>query len=416
MTEIGRGFRGKIDDYFNSSDEIAISISVSGDGEYDSCCFGVDSADKLSDESYFVFFNQTASPNREIVLGGSGADTVYRVNLSRLPSHICKLVFTVSVDGNGVMGQIRTLTAKLSQGERALSLGLTGDSFHSEKAVIAVEIYRKDVWRVAAVANGFNGGLSALLKHFGGEEDLSGAPAAAPPPAEPKKVLLEKRLEREAPQLVSLVKPLKVALEKHKLSETVARVALVMDISGSMSERYGDGTVQEIVNKTVPLAVQFDDDGELDLWYYGSRPKRMPSINTGNYKEAVPADWKQLMKSLGYGNHEPAVIEQVVDEYRGGKLPAYALFITDGGVGNENSIKKLLIKASHEPIFWQFVGVGGFGYGVLERLDTMGGRYVDNANFFALDDFRRVDNTELYSRMLEEFPVWLSEIRRKGMI
>ena len=39
-----------------------------------------------------------------------------------------------------------------------------------EKAIISVELYRKDGWRIAAAAKGFNGGLSALLKSFGGEE------------------------------------------------------------------------------------------------------------------------------------------------------------------------------------------------------------------------------------------------------
>jgi hypothetical protein len=311
------------------------------------------------------------------------------------------------------MSQIQKLAATLSQGSDVLSLNLSGSDFHNEKAVIAIEIYKKDNWRLAAVASGFNGGLSALLAHYGGVEDKSGG--GVPTPAKPDKVSLEKRLADEAPQLVSLAKPLKVALEKHKLSETIARVALVLDISGSMSGRYGDGTVQEIVNKTVPLAVQFDDDGELDLWYYGSRPERMSSVNTGNYQGAVPSNWESLMSSLGYGNYEPAVMKQVIEEYHGSKLPAYVLFITDGGVGSENDIKKLLIKASREPIFWQFVGVGGSGYGVLERLDTMNGRYVDNANFFALDDFRRLENSELYSRMLAEFPVWLKEAKRLGI-
>lgn len=76
----------------------------------------------------------------------------------------------------------------------------------------------------------------------------------------------------------------------------------------------------------------------------------------------------------------------------------------------------VLIETFHEPIFWQYVGVGDSGYGVLERLDNMSGRYVDNANFFALDDFKRVSNSELYSRLLSEFPQWPQEIKRKRMI
>ncbi|GHV52658.1 hypothetical protein FACS1894216_09190 [Synergistales bacterium] len=46
----------------------------------------------------------------------------------------------------------------------------------------------------------------------------------------------------------------------------------------------------------------------------------------------------------------------------------------------------------------------------------MAGRRVDNANFFALDDIDRIDNTELYSRMLGEFPLWLKEAKRLGIL
>ena len=41
---------------------------------------------------------------------------------------------------------------------------------------------------------------------------------------------------------------------------------------------------------------------------------------------------------------------------------------------------------------------------------------MDNAGFFALDDFQKVSNEELYARLLEEFPAWLEAIRKKGMI
>jgi stress response protein SCP2 len=413
MVEIKRGFRCKLGDSFDLSKEITVSISIRGADNCDSCCFGVDAADKLSDEAYMVFYNQTSSPKREIVVSGNGANTSYTVNLLKLPAHIHKLVFTVSIDGNGVMRQIQNLTITMLQGSNAFKLNLKGSDFQNEKAVIALEVYKKNEWRMAAVASGFNGGLSVLLKHYGGEESV---PTAVTAPAQSGRVSLEKRLTDEAPQLVSLAKPLKVSLEKYKLTETIARVALVLDISGSMWGSYANGTVQEIVNRMVPLAVQFDDDGELDLWYYGSRPKRMESVNTKNYQKAVPQDWKSLMRSLGVGNYEPAVMELVIDEYRGSKLPAYVIFVTDGGVGNENDIKKLLVDSSKEPIFWQFVGVGGSNYGVLERLDTMSGRYVDNANFFALDDFKRVDATDLYTRMLAEFPDWLKEAKRLNIL
>ena len=412
-----RGTRGKLENFFNVNGTIDITLKISGNAVYDFSCFGVDGNNKLSDDRYMIFYNQPQSPDNEIIYSEISGGANFSVNLNDLPAQINKLVFTASIDGGGKMGEIsaHNFTVKQS-GRESVTAEFSGKDFHDEKAITTIEIYRKEGWRFNVIARGFNGGLDALLKFYGGEL----AESTPPPEPEPQKISLEKKIQENAPALISLVKPLKVELEKRNLLDTVAKVALVLDISGSMGSSYRDGTVQEIVNKILPIAVQFDDDGELDFWYYGSRCRRMPSVNMTNYKNAVPYDWEDLMKELGYGNNEPVVMEEVIQEYNDYEtydemLPAYVIFVTDGGVSRTNDIKRLLIESSRGPIFWQFVGVNGSGYGILEDLDTMSGRYIDNANFFALDDFRSVDNSELYSRLLNEFPDWLKEAERKGI-
>ena len=410
-----KGWKDKLENYVNLNENIFVDMKVKGNAEYDFCCFGVDGNGKLSDERYMIFYNQKMSPNGEISVEDIPDGARYTLKLSAVPDFINRLVFTVSIDGNKTMGEMNSLETKVYQsGAKDIEMTLGGNDFSNEKAVIVMEIYRKDVWRIGCVASGFDGGLSALLKYFGGEEVVSD-PVQEPVAAEPVKVSLEKKMEK-APELVSLVKPLVFELKKKNLETTVARVGLVLDISGSMVPRFKNGTVQSIVNKTLPLAVQFDDDGELDFWFYGTTARKMDSVNLKNYTVAVPEDWKHLMLDLGGRNNEPIVMRMVVDEYKDTKIPAYVLFITDGGVNQKREIQNIITEASHLPIFWQFVGVGGKNYGILEKLDTMTGRYVDNAGFFALDDFKKVSNEELYARLLEEFPSWLEEIKRKGMI
>ncbi|MBQ8904818.1 MAG: VWA domain-containing protein [Ruminococcus sp.] len=445
---ISRGTRLRLTDSFRVSEPMNLRISVDGTAEYDISCFGVDQNDKLSDDRYMVFYNQTASPDREITMHADAVKTVFTMSLDALPMTITKLVFTISIDGTETMSSLRSCVIAVEQaGAEPICLPLTGADFSSERAIVAVEIYRKDVWRLCAVASGFNGGLSDLLKAYGGEEadaapapmpapasaptpaprtsgmdmiqpitppvleDL-GAPAPTPVGANPtgKKISLEKKLSAE-PKLISLAKPIQIVLEKKKLNDTTARVALVLDMSGSMMQRYKDGTVQSIVKKMLPLAVQFDNDGSLDFWLYGSLPRRMPAVTMKNFEFAVPMPFEQTMFDLGYGNNEPDVMRQVIDEYRNSDLPAYVIFITDGDIKLERDIKNLLTDSSRLPIFWQFVGVGGKNYGVLQRLDAMQGRYVDNAGFFALDDFQRVPNDTLYDRLLSQFPQWLNTIR-----
>lgn len=410
-----KGWKDKLENHVNLNENIFVDMKVKGNAEYDFCCFGVDGNGKLSDDRYMIFYNQKLSPNGEISVEDIPDGARYTLKLSAVPDFINRLVFTVSIDGNKTMGEMNSLETKVYQsGAKDIEMTLGGNDFSNEKAVIVMEIYRKDVWRIGCVASGFDGGLSALLKYFGGEEVVS-EPVQEPVVAEPVKVSLEKKMEK-APELVSLVKPLVFELKKKNLETTVARVGLVLDISGSMVPRFKNGTVQSIVNKTLPLAVQFDDDGELDFWFYGTTARKMDSVNLKNYTTAVPEDWKHLMLDLGGRNNEPIVMRMVVDEYKDTKIPAYVLFITDGGVNQKREIQNIITEASHLPIFWQFVGVGGKNYGILEKLDTMTGRYVDNAGFFALDDFKKVSNEELYARLLEEFPSWLEEIKKKGMI
>jgi tellurite resistance protein TerA len=212
MNQFSRGQKSKIDDMgCGQSFNVDVELRIAG-GSADVSCFGLDSADRLSDDRYMVFYNQLASPGDAVKLTQSGERASFAVNLAALPQSIAKLVFTAALDG----GTMRALSQGSVTLGSAAQFVLAGADFQDEKAVILAELYRKDgLWRFGAVGQGFNGGLSALLKHFGGSEGASApapaagaasaaaaaaapiaAPAPAPAPA-PKislsKVTLEKR-------------------------------------------------------------------------------------------------------------------------------------------------------------------------------------------------------------------------------
>ena len=379
MQQVKRGFRSKLDSFLHTDEKIIVDMSMHGCAVYDFSCFGVDKDNKLSDDRYMVFYNQKASPNNEITVDLKHSRAVFTLDLQALPQTIDKLVFTVSIDGNGTMADISKSLVNVCQGGKtALNFELGGSDFFQEKAIISLSIYRKGVWRVNFVGQGFNGGLSELLKYYGGEEDTSDSSAGSgnETDGKEKKVSLEKRLAA-APELVSLVKPLQVSLKKYKLDSCKAKVGLVLDASGSMKRSYKDGTVQEIVNRLLPLALQFDDDGEVDLWFYAYSFKRFDSVNLDNYKTVVPIvegkqksaseyvsgsgpmNFAELYTYIGGRNNETAVMKAVIDEYKDSDIPAFVVFITDGGVRDKAGISKLLTTFRNLPIFWQFVGVRG---------------------------------------------------------
>ena len=170
--ELQRGMRGKLSDYINTSDMIFIALSTSGSAAYDHSCFGVDANEKLSDDRYMIFYNQTSSPEGAIKYTQTKGGASFRVSLDALPENITKLVFTASIDGDGTMNAVSSHTAEIKQaGNTVLSLNVCGTDFGSEKAIVSMELYKKDgIWRYSAVARGFNGGLSDLLRAYGGEE------------------------------------------------------------------------------------------------------------------------------------------------------------------------------------------------------------------------------------------------------
>ena len=201
MNIFSRGQKGKLADLGVNS-PFTVVVDIAGAGlTVDVSCFGLDANDKLSDERFMIFYNQLSSPGDAVKLDLGGGKARFAVNLNALTDAVQKLVFVAAIDGNGTMRASGASTITLGD---VVQFPMSGADFADEKAVIVGEVYRKDgVWRFGAVGQGFNGGLSALLKHFGGTEAAptsSAAPVATPaavPAAAGKvslsKVTLEKR-------------------------------------------------------------------------------------------------------------------------------------------------------------------------------------------------------------------------------
>lgn len=184
--EFQRGHKAKISDLTAGTD-LYVGVQIAAPGlTFDISCFGLDADERLSDDRYFVFFNQPKSPEESIqLLGAQSGDTEsFRVTLDRIPPQIHKLAFTATIDGNGQMSQVGPGWIRIvAGGEEVARYAFTGAEFSTERAVMLGDFYLKDVWRFAAVGQGFDGGLEALLRNFGGEvmEEEPAAPQQAAP-------------------------------------------------------------------------------------------------------------------------------------------------------------------------------------------------------------------------------------------
>ncbi|MCD0483422.1 VWA domain-containing protein [Streptacidiphilus sp. ASG 303] len=238
-----------------------------------------------------------------------------------------------------------------------------------------------------------------------------GAPAGGP-----AAVSLDK-VRRTAPELVSLYKAAGVSLAKRGVAGQRAAVYLVMDHSASMQGFYRDGTMQHLAEQALGLSANLDDDGVVPLVFFSSGVDLVAEIGLDNHRGRID----RLHRSLGWGGtrYVPAM-RAVIDHYResGAVDPAFVIFQTDGDPFDRRRTRRLLRASSSLPIFWQFVGFGSSSaLGFLRGLDTLRRRVVDNAGYFgAGTDPRGVSDTDLYDRLMVEFPDWLVAARTAGIL
>ena len=450
-----RGMRDRISKYVDVNSEICIEMGITGSSVYDFCCFGVDQSGMLSDERYMIFYNQTSSPNDEIRFVSGNSSAKFYINLSKLPSNIDKLVFTANIDGNGTMGEISEHSFYLAQNNNTqISMVLSGNDFKEEKAIISVEIYRKDDWRIAAAAKGFNGGLSALLAAFGGTEaDTDDSEDENISPNQSSQSVSATNYEKNEEELtqrvmgkISLSKD-KVNLEKHvvnlskcivslskesgvNLGNTKAKVVVVLDYSYSMEGLYSNGTVQRTINRLVPLGLTFDDNGSIDVYLFQNGYKKVADLNLSNYEKYV----RSVIKTSGYGmggTFYAPVLKAIIEgnSYQqggflgfGGKTittrsivddkdATFILFITDGENADKDKTTEIIKKSSSMNVFIQFIGIGNEKFKYLEMLDDISGRKRDNTGFSKMKDLNKADDNELYANVLKQFSQWLKGLQ-----
>ena len=416
--------------------------------DIDASVFMLGANGKVPDEKYFVSYNNIQSIDDSLKhLGGSktrqgdGDEETVHVDLSKIDSAIQELVFVVTIH-NGQekkqnFSQVRNAFIKISNQEtrKALVHYNLREAFSQETALEFGRLYKKNgEWRFQAVGEWYNTGLQSFVDQYTDEtqQHNKGESQVKLPVTRQHKDTIQQPIDVTKKVDINLLKTkLNIVLQKKGISKDVARVALVLDISGSMSHQYSSGAVQAFLERIVPVASKLDDDRKLDVWFFGSTFKRTTPVretNVDGYVNKECGEMKRallvfkmpsLMLKLGGRNNEPIVIQDVIKKYtqeEPSKLPTFVVFLSDGGVTNESGIKKAIIDAAEYPIFWQFVGLAGSNYGILERLDTMSNRVVDNANFFHVDDLGKITDEQLYERLLNEFPSWMKQARAKGVL
>ncbi|MEV6558041.1 VWA domain-containing protein [Nocardia sp. NPDC051756] len=402
-----------------------VVVSVRSEAAVDVSALLVTAAGRVRSDADFVFFNQPEAP------GVSLRSAALEVSFAAVPVEIAQLRAVVTLDDpDATFGRFAAPVATVADASGNVLYEYRIEGLGSESVVIALELYRRGAeWKVRAVGQGYAGGFADLITDHGVSVDDTSEPSepAAPQPASDLSVRTvpgEAALSFEKREKLDLRKRAvaKVLISKDALGIR-ARVVLVIDKTGSMLKQYRNQVVHRVVQRMVPVATQLDDNGALEAYLYALSFAKLPDITVEHSDE-----WAQTFLHLsgthagidynriGGRNDELPIMRDIMASLRPGDGPTLILFFTDGGFANKREIGALMREASHLPAFWQFIGLGRANYGLLRSLDEMTDRIVDNAGFFALDDIDRVDDGELYARLLGEFPDWLRAARAAGVL
>lgn len=205
--------------------------------------------------------------------------------------------------------------------------------------------------------------------------------------------------------LIDMSKGSKIDMSKH-----TARVALAMDYSGSMGNLFRKGDVQKVVTRLLPIALKFDDNGELESWLFSERSKRLSVVNGDNYDTYVKEVMMGSGMAMGGTNYAP-VLKDIVKHYKDvepSDVPAFIIFITDGDNWDRTATDEIVKELSNYNMFVQFIGIGNERFEYLKALDDMEGRAHDNTGFTAVKDMNALTDEELYTEILRQYKDWLN--------
>lgn len=151
------------------------------DFDLDAAAFMLGANGKCPTDKEFVFYGNlkhtSGSVNHmgdNLTGEGEGDDEQIQIDLSKVPSNIERIAFTVTIYDAEIrrqnFGQVSNAYIRLvdeSTNTELIHYDL-GEDFSIETAVVVGELYKNNgTWKFNAIGSGFQGGLAALCGHYG---------------------------------------------------------------------------------------------------------------------------------------------------------------------------------------------------------------------------------------------------------
>lgn len=149
--------------------------------DLDASAFLVGAGGKVTTDNDFVFYGNLTHASGAVehtgdnlTGAGDGDDEVIRVDLSKVPENIERIVFSATIyeaearrQNFGMVSNAYIRIVDEDTGTELVRYDL-GEDFAIETAIVAGEIYRHNgEWKFNAVGSGWQGGLAALCQNYG---------------------------------------------------------------------------------------------------------------------------------------------------------------------------------------------------------------------------------------------------------
>ena len=157
------------------------SFDSGADFDLDAAAFMLGDNGKCPTEKEFIFYGNLTHPSESLkhmgdnlTGAGEGDDEQIFVDLTKIPSNVSKVAFTVTIyeaeERGQNFGQVSNSFIRIvdeSTGREVIHYDL-GEDFSIETAVVVGDLYKHNgEWKFNAIGSGFQGGLAALCGHYG---------------------------------------------------------------------------------------------------------------------------------------------------------------------------------------------------------------------------------------------------------
>ncbi|WVS24637.1 hypothetical protein PSPHG_CDS_0156 [Pseudomonas phage Psxphi15] len=201
--------------------------------------------------------------------------------------------------------------------------------------------------------------------------------------------------------MLDLTKALELNLEKAQIFTPITMaVKLAVDKSGSMSDEFACGWVQDTLDLFLAAAMKFDDDGKMEIGFFNTSFDRTPDMTVDDAHTYI----RDNRIYANGGTNFADAIKGLKGKNKGGffsfgkkPTPVYLALITDG----ENNDKREF-EAQLDSLENTFVQIVAIGNGVNKRyLDAVAAKY-DTVEVLYIPNPKAVDQNKFYELLLNE--------------